>query len=67
MARTALPCTSPLEWGEREESRRGGDARRLLSSPSRHASLPFLYAAWTPTPDTDDAGKPPARLLGRLS
>jgi hypothetical protein len=135
MARTALHlhCTA-LEWGEREESRRGGDARRLLSSPSRqeknllqpgckpgrlqpltkmridptcrsiiqqkrylvdlqvgpilisvrgckrpglqpgcnkffssrHASLPFLYAAWTPTPDTDDAGKPPARLLGRL-
>jgi hypothetical protein len=36
MARTALHlhCTA-LEWGEREESRRGGDARRLLSSPSR--------------------------------
>jgi hypothetical protein len=59
MARTAL-----VWCGEREE-RRGREAAFVLALARRLSPVPphpSLYAAWAPTPETDDAVKPPAGL-----
>jgi hypothetical protein len=53
MARTAL-----VWWGGEREERRGREAAFVLALARRLSPVPphpSLYAAWAPTPETDDA------------